>query len=81
MAAMLTYSSGAAVQIGDAVLIEHGKTPGTVVEVVETSDAMANWNVTEPGVMVRSAPFGLVYLPLAWLSSDPLEFVARESTA
>jgi hypothetical protein len=77
MAKMLTYASGAPVQVGDAVLIEHGRTPGTIVEVVETPAQFADLNVSEPGVMVKSAPFGLVYLPVEWLAEDSLEFVAR----
>jgi hypothetical protein len=74
---MLTYASGAPVEVGDAVLIEHGRTPGTIVEIVESAAQFADFNVTEPGVMVKSGPFGLVYLPVKWLAEDPLEFVAR----
>jgi hypothetical protein len=77
MAKMLTYASGVPVEVGDAVLIEHGRTPGTIVEVVETPAQCAAINVIEPGVMVAAAPFGLVYLPVDTLAEDPLEFVAR----
>jgi len=80
MAAMLTYLNGVPIEIGDAVLIERGKTPGTIVEVVETQAEMASCNVEEPGVMVKSAPFGLVYLPVATWDDDPLEVVSRQST-
>jgi hypothetical protein len=75
---MLTYLSGAPIELGDAVLIERGRTPGTVVKVVETPEEMANCNVVEPGVMVESAPFGLVYLPVGTWGDDPLEFVSRQ---
>jgi hypothetical protein len=78
---MLTYASGAPVEVGDAVLIERGRTPGTIVAVVETPAQFADFNVTEPGVMVKSAPFGLVYLPVETLAEDPLEFVARGASS
>ena len=77
MAKKLTYASGAPVEVGDAVLIEHGRTPGTIVQVVEAAAQFSDFNVTEPGVMVKSEPFGLVYLPVQTWVDDPLEFVAR----
>jgi len=77
---MLTYRNGSPVQVGDSVLIENGKTPGTVVEVVESLAEMTGFGVDVPGVMVKSAPFGLVYLPVESLLDDPLQFVARQES-
>ena len=47
-------------KVGDAVLIEHGRTPGTIAYVLEATADLTQWNVDEPGVMIESAPFGLV---------------------
>lgn len=74
---MLTYRDGSSVEVGDSVLIEWGKTPGVVVEVVETPAQMADCGVEVPGVMVKAAPFGLVYLPVESLAADSLEFESR----
>jgi hypothetical protein len=71
----MNYSTGEPVRVGDTVRIEDGRTTGTISDIVETKDDMKNWHVDEPGVMVRSAPFGLVFWPLN--HSDPAVFVAR----
>jgi hypothetical protein len=63
------------------VLLEHGKTSGTVELVVETTAEMQAIGVTERGVMLLSPPFGRVYLPDWSLRDDPLVFVCREPAA
>jgi hypothetical protein len=40
-----------------------------VVEIVE-ADRVAEFNVDEPGVMIASAPFGLLYLPISMFHSE-----------
>jgi len=67
-------------EVGDSVLIEHGRTPGTISEVISAKDDLANWNVDEPGVMIKSAPFGLVFWPVSQFAEDPIIFVARNAT-
>jgi hypothetical protein len=63
--------------MSDSVLIEHGRTPGTVELLVRTDAEMAAIGVSEPGIMLLSPPFGRVYLPARSLIEDPLEFVSR----
>jgi len=74
---MLQYADGSDVRVGDAVLIEDGRTQATVVDVVVTQEQMRQTGVNVPGVMLKSAPFGLVYLPSDLLAEDPLYFVSR----
>ena len=64
-------------RVGDAVLIEHGRTPGTISELIQVNADFTQWNVTEPGVMIKSAPFGLLFLPVSTFAEDPIVFVAR----
>lgn len=58
---MFKYQDGSAVQVGDSVLLEHGKTPGTVELVVVTLEEMKSIGVEEPGIMLTTAPFGRVF--------------------
>ncbi len=67
-------------KVGDSVLIEHGRAPGTISEVISTKDDLAQWNVNEPGVMIKSAPFGLVFWPISLFAEDPIIFMARNAT-
>jgi len=67
--------------VGDSVLLENGRTPGIVEFIVITADEMKATNVEEPGVMLESPPFGLVYLPQRSLTEDPLRLVSRARQA
>lgn len=74
---MINYFDDTEVQVGDFILIEGGKTPGTVSELIETSEQMERCGVDVPGIMVESIPSGLVFLPLESFSDDPIVFVSR----
>jgi hypothetical protein len=78
---MFTYADGSPIKVGDSVLLEHGKTPGTVELVVVTPAEMQAIGVAERGVMLTSPPFGRVYLPERSLRDDPLLFVSRAYAA
>ena len=69
----MKYSSGEEILVGDEVLIENGKTPGVIETIVETQEEMKEWNVEESGVLVKAAPFGLVFWPLT-NTDDPVIF-------
>lgn len=72
----MNYKSGEQVMIGDLVLIEEGKTQGTVSAIVEQSQEMFSWNVDEKGLLIEAAPFGLVFWPNS--DPDPVVFLARD---
>jgi hypothetical protein len=74
---MISYQDGTQMLVGDSVLIERGRTPGQIIEVIEAVAELKQWNLDEPGVMIKSPPFGLVFLPLSSFSDDPIVFVAR----
>ena len=61
-------------------MLEHGKTPGIVVNLIVTSDEQQSFNVSEPGVMIKSLPFGLVFWPLSFFEQDPIVFVRRDES-
>lgn len=74
---MISYSDNAEVRVGDFILIEDGRTPGTVYELIETPAQLEQWRVEGPGIMVETIPDGLVFLPIKSLSDDPIAFVSR----
>jgi hypothetical protein len=76
---MLMYTDGSEIKVGDSILLECGRTPGTVELIVTTPEQMKEIGVEEPGVMLQSPPFGRVYLPVQSLQEDPLRFVARSA--
>ena len=77
---MITYQDGTEVKVGDEVLIEHQSTAGVVLEVIESAAAQKESNVLEPGVMLKSPPFGLVFLPVSSFSEDAPVLVSRNET-
>lgn len=78
---MFKYQDGSEIMVGDSVLLENGHTPGTVEFIVTTAEEMKAINVEEPGVLLKSPPFGRVYLPRWSLDEDPLRFVSRDLQA
>jgi hypothetical protein len=76
---VISYRDGTEIRVGDEVLLEGGKTPGTIVHVVHI-EQIANFNVDEAGVMIKSAPFGLVFIPVSLIHEGELVFVRRSET-
>ena len=64
-------------QVGDSVLIEDGKTPGIIVEIIESDSEQKNYGMEEPGVVMESPPFGLVFWPVSVFANDPIIFLRR----
>jgi hypothetical protein len=50
------------------VRFERSETSRTVESIIESN--FADWSVDEPGVMLLSAPFGRVFIPLSMFVSD-----------
>ena len=75
----MNYQTGEEILVGDEVLIEKGKTTGVIDTVIETQEEMKQWNVEEPGVLIKSAPFGLVFWPNS-NNDDPVVFQKHENT-
>ena len=77
---MIPYQDGTEMRVYDAVRIEDGRTPGTIRELIQANADFKQWNVTEPGVMIKSAPFGLIFIPVSIFTDEPIIFVARNET-
>ena len=75
----MNYATGEKVEIGDQVVIENGKTTGIIHAVVETDSDMKEWKVDEPGVLIESKPFGLVFWPISDID-EPVILQRKEST-
>jgi hypothetical protein len=64
----MKYPNGVEVKIGDKVRFERGGASGTVEAIIDGN--FAEWSVDEPGVMLLSAPFGRVFIPVSVFASD-----------
>lgn len=64
-------------QVGDSVLVEHETVPGTITEIIESASRQKECNVDEAGVMIKSPPFGLLFLPVSTFAHDPIVLVHR----
>jgi hypothetical protein len=74
----MRYASGEHAEPGDCVMLEHGRTKGVVQVVIATPEQMAEWGVGEPGLLLESEPFGLVFWPESE-PYDPVIFVSRQT--
>jgi hypothetical protein len=52
---------------------------GTVVDLV-SAERVSDFNVEEAGVMIKSAPFGLLFIPISLLPDEGIVFVKRGET-
>ena len=75
----MKYLTGKEISVGDEVLIENGKTSGVIETIIETQKEMEQWNVEETGVLIKAAPFGLVFWPQS-NNDDPVVFKKNENT-
>ena len=64
----MKHPNGVEVRIGDKVRFERGGASGTVEAIIDAN--FADWSVEEPGVMLLSAPFGRVFIPVSMFVSD-----------
>lgn len=74
---MIRYQDGTEMKAGDSVLIEKGRTPGVIADLIESAAEQASCNAHEPGLMIKSSPFGLVFIPASTLTEDPVILVQR----
>lgn len=74
---MISYQDGMEMKVGDSVLIEQGSTPGVITDLIESAAEQSELNVQEPGVMIKSLPFGLVFIPTSTFKEDPVLLVQR----
>jgi hypothetical protein len=63
--------------VGDSVLVERGRTAGTIIEIIEDAVVLKQWHIEEPGVMIKSPQLGVVFLPVSSFFDDPVVFVGR----
>jgi len=66
----MKYPNGVDVKVGDNVRFERGGATGTVETIIETH--LSDWSVDEPGVMLLSAPFGRVFIPVSMFVSEEI---------
>lgn len=69
---MICYQDGMEMRVGDSVLIEHGRVPGVITVLIQSAAEQSECNVQEPGVMINSPPFGLVFIPTSTFEEDPV---------
>jgi hypothetical protein len=74
---MICYQDGMEMRVGDSVLIEHGRTPGVITNLIESSAEQSESNVREPGVMIKSPAFGLAFIPTSTFEGDPVLLASR----
>jgi hypothetical protein len=73
----MKYPNGVKVKVGDKVRFERGGASGTVEMIIDAD--FADWSVDEAGVMLSSAPFGRVFIPLSKFVSDGVALEKRDT--
>jgi hypothetical protein len=74
---MITYENGTPMLVGDSVCVEQGRTPATIIQVIEDATELQQWNLAERGIMIKSQQLGMVFIPISSFAADPIVFVSR----
>jgi hypothetical protein len=72
---VIKYPDGTHALAGDDIQFGAATNVGLVVAVV--ADDLADYNVREPGIMVRSSALGLVFIPAARFADNAVIFTQR----
>jgi hypothetical protein len=59
---MIAYADGAEARVGDRV--DYDGEHSTVEAILDTAEQCADWGLTERGLMLKNAAFGLVFVPV-----------------
>jgi hypothetical protein len=76
---MIHFANGTDAQIGDRV--DHDGEPSTVEAILDSTEECAAWGLTERGLMLKSAAFGLVFEPLDGATWESVVFLGRATVA
>jgi hypothetical protein len=59
---MIAYADGTEARVGDRV--DYDGEPSTVEAILDSAEQCAAWGLTERGLMLKNAAFGLVFEPV-----------------
>lgn len=74
---MIKYPDGHAAHIGDSVRLNRGEHCGKVFAVIASKAEMRKWGLDEPGLMIESDYYGMVFLPEKSLTHDEAQLISR----
>jgi hypothetical protein len=76
---MIRYIDNTPANVGDTILIDNGERTGRVVAIVQDEMHMREWGVDEPGLMVESDYYGMLFVPADQISDLGCKLVSRPS--
>jgi hypothetical protein len=74
---MIQYVDGQEACVGDKVLIDNGERIGIVDDVIDNDSKLREWGVEQPGLMIKSDYYGLLFRPVDCLEDDEISLISR----
>jgi hypothetical protein len=74
---MIRYADGAPAYVGDTVSIDNGERQGRIAAVIEHEADLADWGVEEPGLMIESEYYGLLFVGAADIPEMECRLISR----
>lgn len=74
---VIHYIDGQEARVGDKVLIDNGERTGVVEDVIDSDAKLEQWGVDEPGLMIKSEYYGLLFLPSECLRHEEVRLLSR----
>jgi hypothetical protein len=76
----IKYPDGNAAETGDCIRMDNGQREGRVTTVLDSTDTLKQWGVTERGLMVKNDYYGLVFLSERHLAGDEIVLISRSKS-
>jgi hypothetical protein len=74
---MIRYPDGSEARAGDLVLLDRGERTGRVSTVIDSAPEMRAWGLDEPGLMIESEFYGLLFLPQSAFDHDEIKLISQ----
>ena len=74
---MIQYADGTDARVGDRV--DYDGEPSIVEAILDSAEECAAWGLTERGLMLKNAAFGLVFEPADKSTWESLVFLGRRA--
>jgi hypothetical protein len=74
---MIAYADGIEARVGDHV--DYDGETSVVEAILDSAEQCTDWGLTERGLMIKNATFGLVFEPVQSSAWDTVVFLGREA--
>jgi hypothetical protein len=74
---MIRYIDENTAEVGDTILIDNGERTDRVCAVIEHESEIKEWGTEQPGLMIKSDHYGLLFIDVEQIGEDECRLIRR----